>query len=175
MLNNQLGPERTCVICKLKGLKELFFRLIRNNEKIYFDEKGTHQSRGIYVCRSKECLQRLSKHKKLPINMEELVKMSVLLKNEKKDYLNILKAMKNSQALTFGLNMVFDEIEKIHFVVMAEDISEKNSNKIIEKCKERSIPYIFHSTKSLLGDIFNKNEVTVIAITNKKIARGLLN
>lgn len=174
-MNSQLGPERTCIICKLKGLKEIFFRMITNNEKLYFDEKGNQQSRGTYLCKSKECLQRLSKHKKIQINMEELVKMSVLLKNEKKDYLNILKAMKNSQALTFGLNMVFDEIEKVHFVVMAEDISEKNSNKIIEKCKERNIPFIFHSTKSLMGDIFNKDEVTVIAITNKKVARGLLN
>jgi hypothetical protein len=174
-VNNQIGPERTCLICKIKGLKDIFFRLVKNDEKIYFDEKGTEQSRGMYVCKNKECLQRLSKHKKVLVSMEELVKMSVLLKNEKKDYLNILKVMKNSQSLTFGLNMVFDEIEKVHFVVMAEDISEKNSNKIIEKCKERNIPFVFHSTKSQMGDIFNKDEVTVIAITNKKVARGLIN
>ncbi|MGL5126596.1 MAG: DUF448 domain-containing protein [Fusobacteriaceae bacterium] len=174
-MSNDVSPERTCTMCREKKDKKDLFRIVEKNDAYVFDEKQLEQSRGTYVCKTKECVQRLSKHKKINISMEELLKMANLLKNEKKDYINILKAMRNSQALTFGINMVFDEIEKIHFIVMAEDISEKNSRKIIEKCKEKEIPYIFHGTKNQLGEIFNKDEITVIAVKNKRTARGLIN
>lgn len=170
------SPERMCIVCREKGPKESFFRLTEQEDSTYvYDEKQIEQSRGIYVCKTKECLQRLSKHKKYKVNMENLCKMGTSLKKENKDYLNILKTMRNSQALAFGMNMVFDEIDHIHLVFMAEDISEKNSNKIIVKCKERNIPYIYYGTKELLGEIFSKEEVTVIAVKSKTIARGLLN
>lgn len=174
-MSNDVFPERTCTICREKKDKKELFRIVEKHESYIFDEKQVEQSRGTYVCKTKECVQRLSKHKKIKISMEELLKMANLLKNEKKDYLNILKAMRNSQALTFGINMVFDEIEKIHFIVMAEDISEKNDKKIVTKCKEMNIPYIYHGTKAQLGEVFNKDEITVIAVKNKKIARGLVN
>lgn len=169
-------PERTCIICKIKGNKDSFFRLSINEDGSYsYDEKQKHQSRGCYVCKTAHCLERLSKHKKIKLSMEELCKMGSSLKKEKKDYLNILKTMRNSQALTFGMNMVLDEINHIHLIIMAEDISEKNSSKIIVKAKELNIPYLYFGNKSLLGDVFEKDEITVIAVKNKKIARGLLN
>ncbi|MGL4253772.1 MAG: DUF448 domain-containing protein [Fusobacteriaceae bacterium] len=174
-MNSQHSPERSCIVCREKKEKEDLFRLAEIGDKLIFDENQKEQCRGKYVCKTKECLQKLSKHKKIKISMEELVKMANLLKKEQKDYLNVLKAMRNSQALTFGINMVFDEIEHIHFIVIAEDISEKNDSKIVAKAKEHKIPYIYYGTKAQLGEIFSKNEVTVIAVKDKKIARGLVN
>lgn len=169
------SPERSCIVCREKKEKKDLFRLGEIGEKLIFDQDQKEQCRGKYVCKTRECLQKLSKHKKVKISIEELVKMANLLKKEQKDYLNILKAMRNSQALTFGINMVFDEIEHIHFIVIAEDISEKNDSKIVAKAKEHKIPYIYYGTKAQLGEIFSKNEVTVIAVKDKKIARGLVN
>ena len=63
------------------------------------------------------------------------MKMLNQLNKGEKDYLNILKAMKNSQALSFGMNMVLEEIEHTHFLVLAEDISEKNREKTSSKSK----------------------------------------
>lgn len=172
-MNNNNFPERMCLICREKKEKSELFRLVESKDSFIFDEKQIHQSRGSYVCKSKQCLQKLSKHKKVKISIEELCKMANLLKNDSKDYLNILKAMRNSQALTFGINMVMEDIEKIHFLVIAEDISDKNDNKLISKAKEYNIPYVHFGTKEQLGEIFSKEEITVIAVTNKKIARGL--
>ncbi len=174
-MNKVNSPERTCTICKAKNDKEKLFRLIETENGYSFDEKQIGQARGTYVCKNKECLQRLSKHKKIKVSMEELLKMANLLKNEKKDYLNILHAMRKSQALVFGMNMVLDEIEHIHFIIIAEDISDKNDNKLVTKAKERNIPYVICGTKSQLGEIFGKDEVTVIAINSKQVARGLIN
>ena len=97
-----------------------------------------------------------------------------LLKKDSKDYLKILRAMKNSQELVFGINMIFDEIEKVHFIIIAEDISERNDKRITAKAKEKNIPYVHYGKKNELGDIFNKEEINVIAVKNKKVARGLI-
>ena len=105
----------------------------------------------------------------------KVMKMLNLLKKGEKDYLNILKAMKNSQVLSFGMNMVLDEIEHTHFLVLAQDISEKNEKKLLLKAKELSINFVYFGNKNQLGDIFGKEEVSVVGVKNKKIARGLIN
>ena len=109
------------------------------------------------------------------MNTDDLMKMLSLLKKGEKDYLNILKAMKNSQVLSFGMNMVLDEIEHTHFLVLAQDISEKNEKKLLLKAKELNINFVYFGNKNQLGDIFGKDEVSVVGVKNKKIARGLIN
>ena len=168
--------ERMCVICREKKNKADLFRIVEKDEegKFILDEKQTAQKRGQYVCRTHECINRLSKHKKIKVEIEDLLKMLNLLKKDTKDYLKILKAMKNSQELVFGINMIFDEIEKVHFIIIAEDISERNDKRITAKAKEKNIPYVHYGRKNELGDIFNKEEINVIAVKNKKVARGLI-
>ena len=83
--------------------------------------------------------------------------------------------MKNSQVLSFGMNMVLDEIEHTHFLVLAQDISEKNEKKLLLKAKELNINFVYFGNKNQLGDIFGKDEVSVVGVKNKKIARGLIN
>lgn len=169
------NSERTCVICREKKNKSELFRIVEKEEgRFVLDEKQTAQMRGKYVCKTHECINRLSKHKKIKMEIEDLLKMLNLLKKDTKDYLKILKAMKNSQELVFGINMIFDEIEKVHFIIIAEDISEKNDKRLTSKAKEKNIPYVHYGKKSELGDIFNKEEVNVIAVKNKKVARGLM-
>lgn len=168
-------PERTCVICREKAPKKELFRIVesKNNEYI-LDEKQKKDGRGIYICKKHDCVARLMKHRKYKISMEELAKMANLLKKERKDYLKILKAMKNSEHLVFGINMVMDEIDHIHFLIIAEDISEKNDKKLIQRAKELGISYVHYGDKKQLGDIFNKDEINVIAVKNKKVAKGLM-
>ncbi len=167
--------ERTCLICREKKEKKELFRLVKLNEDKYgFDEKQKAQGRGYYICKSHECLKRLAKHKKIKMSTDDLMKMLNQLKKGEKDYLNILKAMKNSQALSFGMNMVLEEIEHTHFLVLAEDISEKNERKLLAKAKELDIKYVYFGNKNQLGEIFGKGEVSVIAVKSKKMARGLI-
>lgn len=167
-------PERTCIICKSKKMKSELFRIAEKDGSYIFDEKQVVQTRGQYICKEHNCIERLSKHKKIKVPVGELLKMLNLLKKESKDYLNILKAMKNSKELVFGINMILDEIDKIHFIVIASDISDKNNTKLIDKAREKNIPFVHYGKKEQLGEIFGKNEVNVIAIKNKKVARGLI-
>lgn len=173
-MSNQVNPERTCVVCREKGPKESFFRIVEGEGgKFVFDRNGKAQKRGYYVCKTHECIKRISKNKKYSLSMDDLMAMLGLLKKSSKDYLGVLKAMKNSEFLSFGINMLMEDIEQVHFIIMAEDISEKNEKKVIAKAKELGIKYVHYGTKSQLGDIFGKDEVNVVGIKNKKIARGL--
>nr|WP_255492164.1 DUF448 domain-containing protein [Cetobacterium sp. 2A] len=168
-------PERTCVVCREKKDKSELFRIAQVSENKYvFDKEQKMQARGLYVCKTHECIQRISKNRKYNLSMDDLMAMLSLLKKKSKDYLNILRAMKNSEHLTFGINMVMDEIEHIHFIIIAEDISEKNDKKLIARAKELGIAYVHYGNKHELGEIFNKDEVNVIAVKNKRIARGLI-
>ncbi len=71
------------------------------------------------------------------------------------------------------MNLLFENIEHIHYIVIAEDIAVKNKEKILNKAKELNIPYIFVGTRKNLGEIFDKDEINVIGIKDKKMARGL--
>jgi predicted RNA-binding protein YlxR (DUF448 family) len=168
------SPERTCLVCRSKKPKEDLFRIVQKGEEYIYDREGNVQSRGTYICKTHECVKRLSKHKKYKIEFSELTKMLDDLKKRSKDYIGILKAMKNSEFLTFGINMVFEDIDKIHFLIIAEDISEKNDKKIVSRAKEQGIGYVHYGTKSQLGDVFSKAEINVIGVKNKKVARGLI-
>ena len=92
MLNHT--PERTCVVCREKKNKNELFRIAKINESNYsFDEKQKLQARAIYVCKTHECIKRISKNKKYSLKIEDLLTMVNLLKKQSKDYLNILKEM----------------------------------------------------------------------------------
>lgn len=168
-------PGRTCVICRSKNEKSKLFRLTKVNEAFYeFDKEQKKQSRAVYVCKSLSCLGKLAKHNKVKVDSQDLMTMLNIINKANKNYLNILNSMKNSGELVFGINLLFENIEHVHFIVMAQDISKKNEDKIFRRITELKIPYIVVGTMQELGKIFNKEEITVIGIKDKKMARGLI-
>lgn len=168
-------PERTCVLCRAKKEKVKLFRLAKIKEVFYeYDKEQKKQARAIYICKSLNCLGKLSKHKKIKVDSQDLIAMLNTINRESKNYLNILNSMKNSGELVFGMNLLFENIEHIHFIVMAQDISKKNEEKIIKKVNELKIPYVTVGTMEELGKIFNKEEISAIGIKDKKMAKGII-
>ncbi|RUA05986.1 MAG: DUF448 domain-containing protein [Fusobacteria bacterium] len=166
-------PIRTCLVCREKHEKKDLFRIAEVDGKYQYDSTQTIQARGTYVCKSHECLKRLAKNKKINLSNEDLYKMATTVKKAQKDYLSILNTMKNSEFLSFGINMVREDIKKIHFLIIAEDISEKNDKRITRLAREHNIKYIHYGSKMQLGAIFDKPEVNLIGIKSKKVARGM--
>ena len=174
-MSNTHTPDRTCIICREKNEKSKLFRLAKLNEGFYeFDKEQKKQSRAVYVCKSLNCLGKLAKHNKVKLDSQDLMSMLNIINKANKNYLNILNSMKNSGELVFGINLLFENIEHVHFVVIAQDISKKNEEKIFRKIKELKIPYVIVGTMEDLGKIFNKEEITVIGIKDKKMAKGLI-
>ena len=64
-------PQRTCVGCNLKKDKKELLRVVKNKEgKILIDKSYKMDGRGIYICKSEECLNKVIKNKRIEKTFE---------------------------------------------------------------------------------------------------------
>ncbi len=57
-----MSPIRSCIACKSRKNKEDLFRIVANIDKeAIIDRKQNINSRGIYICKNKECIEKLKK------------------------------------------------------------------------------------------------------------------
>lgn len=54
-------PERTCIVCRAKGDKSSFIRIVKTQNGIFLDKTGKLAGRGAYLCDKLECLQKCKK------------------------------------------------------------------------------------------------------------------
>lgn len=58
-------PMRMCVACRQMKPKSELVRIIKNDSGIITDKTGKIQCRGVYMCKSSECIQMGIKRKSL--------------------------------------------------------------------------------------------------------------
>ena len=64
--NNQKEKKRKCVVCRGQSDKKTLLRIVKNKEgQIFVDKTGKANGRGAYVCKNKECFEKLQKQKGL--------------------------------------------------------------------------------------------------------------
>ena len=166
-------PTRMCVCCRRKDEKSSFFRMAQRDKKYVFDKEMKIQARGFYVCKMKECIERLSKNKKYDIEIQCLIKM---LENIKKnDIIDILKPMKNSDFFVFGIeeNIYYIKKEKVKLVVIPRDINKKYIEEFLRLQEKYSINIIFIEKKEEFIKLFMR-DVNVVGIFDKKVIKGIL-
>ncbi len=55
-------PQRTCIVCKQKGDKSNFVRIVKTpSGEIAIDKTGKLNGRGAYVCDNIECIKKVQK------------------------------------------------------------------------------------------------------------------
>ena len=131
------------------------------------------QARGFYVCKTKECIEKLSKNKKYDIEIQYLIKM---LENiEKNNIIDILKPMKNSDFFVFGIeeNIYYIKKEKVKLVVIPRDINKKYIEEFLRLQEKYSINIIFIEKKEEFIKLFMR-DVNVVGIFDKKVIKGIL-
>jgi hypothetical protein len=166
-------PTRMCVCCRRKGEKDSFFRVAQKDKKYVFDKEMKIQARGFYVCKTKECIEKLSKNKKYDIEIQYLVKM---LENiEKNNIIDILKPMKNSKFFAFGIdeNINYIKKEKVKLVVIPRDVNKKYIEEFLRLQEKYSINIIFIEKKEEFSKLFMR-DVNVVGIFDKKVIKGIL-
>jgi len=63
MMQNKRVPLRTCVSCRESKDKRELLRIVRTPEgEIKVDDTGKMNGRGAYVCKNKECIEKLMKN-----------------------------------------------------------------------------------------------------------------
>ena len=61
-----MTPQRTCIVCRKKGEKENFLKIVRNKDgTIAIETDKKLDGRGAYVCKNIECAKKCQKTKAL--------------------------------------------------------------------------------------------------------------
>ena len=64
-------PQRTCIGCNSKKDKKDLIRVVKNKDgQISIDLTGKKDGRGIYICKSEECLNKAIKNKRISRTFE---------------------------------------------------------------------------------------------------------
>ena len=168
-------PERMCICCRKKGEKPEFFRIAEQDGKYVLDKEMKIQARGFYVCKTVQCIEKLSKHKKYNIEMEQFVKMLEEMKKQKKNIIDILKPMKNSEYFVFGVEETINGIkrEKVKLVIIPKDIRTKYIEEFKKLTEKFNFKIVFVEKKIELIELFSR-DVNVVGIFDKKVIKGIL-
>ena len=55
---------RMCAVCREKRPKSELLRIVKSPDgKIYIDEEGKRDGRGMYICRDKDCCEKAAKRR----------------------------------------------------------------------------------------------------------------
>lgn len=49
-------PERMCAVCRTKGPKDSFIKVVKTADGIMIDKTGGINGRSMYICKSKVCI-----------------------------------------------------------------------------------------------------------------------
>lgn len=84
-----MNPIRSCIVCRKKNIKNALFRIISKEKKAYYDSKQCENSRGIYICKNIDCINKLRKNitkekfsTKLSLDNDSMLKVLLDLENE---------------------------------------------------------------------------------------------
>lgn len=59
-------PERTCIVCRKKGDKSNFFKIVKNkNGEVLIEKDKKLEGRGAYICKDEACIVKCGKTKAL--------------------------------------------------------------------------------------------------------------
>ena len=82
-MNLKKLPQRMCVGCNSKKNKNELIRIVKNEEgKLVIDSSYKMSGRGIYICKSDECLNKVVKNKRISkiFEMNDLTDMYEILR-----------------------------------------------------------------------------------------------
>lgn len=60
---NNPKNTRMCLICRKRLPKEELIKITYNGKKLIIDEDKSIEQRGLYICKNKECIEKLKKRK----------------------------------------------------------------------------------------------------------------
>jgi predicted RNA-binding protein YlxR (DUF448 family) len=168
-------PERMCLCCRKKGSKEDFFRISTIKEKCVLDIEHRIQARGIYVCKDKQCVEKLSKHKKIKVDIEILLKMLSILDKTEKSIEKILIGMRNSEYFIYGVDDNIEGVkrDKVKLIILPKDVKEKYKEEFLKLREKYKFKILYIEKQEQLTDIFSRN-VNVIGVFDKSVVRGIL-
>lgn len=97
------------------------------------------------------------------------------MKKQRKNIIDILKPMKNSEYFVFGIDEAIDGIKrrKIRLIIIPKDIKPKYIEEFEKLSEEFNLKIVFIEKKAELIELFSR-DVNVVGIFDKKVIKGIL-
>ncbi|AOR23280.1 50S ribosomal protein L7ae-like protein [Clostridium taeniosporum] len=91
-------------------------------------------------------------------------------------FYNFLGIAKKSGNLLEGYSKCDDLRNKldIHLFIISNDLSQSSKEKFIKHCNQKNIPYINNFSKEELGNPIGRDQIMILGILDKNIAKKLL-
>lgn len=176
-------PERTCVSCEKKSGKDDFLRFVCSPEgRVICDIRKKMQSRGVYVCPARECVQKAIKKKVFSRFFKKEVcepSLSDFTENIRESYESYLFGLMNmafkSGKIRNGSSAVFDAADKgiIYLFMVANDTGRSVREKAERSCEERGIDIVSIPDKLVISERMGKAVAAVMAVTDGGFAESL--
>ncbi len=185
MPERRARPQRTCLGCRqVLDQSGLVRYVLAPDGNVLVDYREKLPGRGAYTCLNRACIRQAVAKKQFdrafrmacrPVSAEDLCGSLI---EELHGRLTALLGMarKSSQILS-GSNLVLEALdrpEKLAVVILADDVSEGVSEKILRKAKGREVPCLTYSTKIGLGQILGRGERSVTALIKGHLAEVFL-
>lgn len=180
---NRREPERTCVACGKKSEKDDFLRFVYSPDgRIICDIRKKLQSRGVYVCPARECVQKAIKKRVFSRFFKKEgceSSLSDFAENIRESYESYLFGLMNmafkSGKLRNGSSAVFDAADKgiIYLFMVANDAGRSVREKAERLCEERGIDMVSIPDKLVISERMGKAVAAVMAVTDGGFANSL--
>jgi hypothetical protein len=178
--------ERMCVVCRHKGDKRQFRRIVNFAGTIALDRTGKAPGRGAYVCRNAECFYggllsgKLVAALKAPISAATAAALRTEwqeLENGERPaqvlaLIGLGRRGRNLVAGSQGAELAIKRGEA-ELLILAEDVAANTYKDFAELCRDRAVELYRICTKAELGRVTGADMRVAIAVTGADLAAGL--
>lgn len=169
---------RCCTVCRKRAEKHMLLRFVRALDgEIRFDEKGSLENRGAYVCSTMRCLTialskpvLFKKARVLPLDMDVMVSdIRLRLQKGVLSRLGLLRRMGNLEA---GRDAAAKAAmhNKAHLIILAQDLSERSVKEVTDKMVPLETT-IFPTNFSMdeISQAIGRKKTGVVALAKSRI------
>lgn len=177
------NPIRSCVSCKRKSDKKELLRFVSlfDNELVC-DIRQKLQSRGVYLCADKKCIEnavkrnsfsRFLKKDVAKTDIEKLVKDTA--KGFESYFYTLMELLCKSGKVKIGFSAVNDAFEKsnISLFILSDNAGSSIKEKVVFMSKSKNIDIITISENFFEKQASNQKLIAIEAVTDEAVANTL--
>ena len=171
---------RQCIACRKRNSKKSLFRIVRTPKaKIEFDPEFRKPGRGAYLCAKKTCLSLAQK--------QRLIGSCFRCSDPSSVYLELARRLEGKGPMSvevlvgfaakggkcvFGMTAVEQMMkrDKIHLLLVSEDMSEKNQKKVAALAEHHRVPILPYAGYRPLDSVVGKPNCRILGITDLRLS-----
>jgi predicted RNA-binding protein YlxR (DUF448 family)/ribosomal protein L7Ae-like RNA K-turn-binding protein len=173
-------PVRQCAVCRLRGEKNQFFRVVRTPDGgVFFDPRNRSQGRGVYICRKPDCIRKARQTDAAGRSLKTTVPAQVYAdlaeafrSRQPADWRPLLGFCIRAGKSVFGAEAVVQAVSRgrVKLILLDSDAA-KNTRSRVEIAAKRS--GISVRTPDRLGAAAGKPNCKCLGITDVQFAQSL--